>query len=793
MQSVRHTPKAKQPSPTLLACRDLALRLLTESLDGFFTQLEETYFKLAESSVEKDLRDSYFQARIEAKTRKEEIINAFREQFLNAFNERVQNGNDPSVAKAQFKAAVEADKLSLVANDEYEENLTVSNVASALTQRGGDTLSQLEQRLATLMPSSQASESENNPLSPKAICEAFLGAFQQLESGLGARLVALRTLETELSEQVASVYQHINQYLIQQNIQPVARGVQRRPSSRPASAPNAPASPQQGGEQGVAGQASYGGGDAGQYGGPQYSGMPGGQQGGPQFGSPQFAEQFANAGYPGGMPTSGFPMGGGVPGGGNQHYLSVDQTALAGFLEQLTQATAEPQRLVRPVWFNVLDQLQQDPPTPQNRAAGAGPENLLTLLRASRWAGELNRVDTMTLELVAMLFDRLFEDDRLTIAAKGLLARLQIPVLKCALLDAGFFGNKSHPARVLIDFLADACLAWEDEPTTDDPTFNKYNDIIAWVSTHYADDISVFETALQELERFAEHEGKRAEQKITSEAQALLEREVQELAAATASALIQSRLSTQFAAGALSAPVVNDFIQQRWQIALVAAYGPAGEAEPVFAKRVAAMDMLLWSIQPKRGAEERLRLVNELPAMLKALEEGAQAAGMDKPSAQSFFAELVQLHAGAIRNGMKIGPAVDTTPAFTPPPAIPVEPPKAIRDAITAAEDNEDMTIPVVTSVVTDARPAEDDDGLPTRGEWLEWQGDDGEFRRHRLSWISPQKTRYLLTNRGGENGLGFTREELIKHLDNGRLRRLSGAFGVTEQALGQLRAHLSH
>ncbi|SMC23858.1 Protein of unknown function [Andreprevotia lacus DSM 23236] len=759
MQPVRHTVKAGPPSATLLACRDLALKLLTESLDGFFTQLEENYFKLAESALDRDLRDSYFQARVEAKSKKEEIIRAFREQFMDAFNQRMKSGVEGEAGRAYFKLELDADKMSLVANDDYEQNLTVTNVATAFKQKGGDTLSQLEQRLASLMPSSGGDDSEGNPLSPMAICEAFLGAFQQLESGVGARLVALRTLETELSEQVASVYKHINQYLIQQNIQPTMRRTPQRRAPSPAARPGEQAMPPQqtDGAAGSFGQGGY--------------------------------PQGAGAGYD---PAYGVPGGGAQGGAGGRQLLSVDHSALAGFLDQLTHDFVEPQRLVRPVWFNVLDKLQQDPPTPKHSEGDigtGGPENLLTLLRASRWAGDLNRVDTMTLELVAMLFDRLFEDPRLANAAKGLLARLQIPVLKAALLDGGFFGNKSHPARLLIDLLAEACLAWEAEPASDDPALVKYNDTVAWIATHYADDIGIFQTALEDLERFNASEGERAEEKITSEAQALLENEIKELASATASALIQARMAGQSLMSAFSSPLVNDFLLQTWHGALVAAYGPEGEAEALFATRVAAMDMLLWSIQPKRGAEERLRLVNELPAMLKTLEEGVQAAGANKEKAQAFFAELVQLHAGAIRSGMKVQPQ-DTAPVFQPVPATSVQPAPAIRDAIAAAEHSEDLSIPVVME------PAEPiivpSDGLPTRGEWLEWREDNGEFRRYRLSWISPQKTRYLLTNRGGENGLGFTQIELIEHLNSGQLRRLSGTATLTEMALGQVRAQLN-
>ena len=80
-------------------------------------------------------------------------------------------------------------------------------------------------------------------------------------------------------------------------------------------------------------------------------------------------------------------------------------------------------------------------------------------------------------------------------------------------------------------------------------------------------------------------------------------------------------------------------------------------------------------------------------------------------------------------------------------------------------------------------------DNIPARGEWVNWIESEDNERRLRLSWISPLGTRFLFTNRQGENGLGLTRSEVETFLASGRLQRLHEDQSATERALNHLMA----
>lgn len=369
----------------------------------------------------------------------------------------------------------------------------------------------------------------------------------------------------------------------------------------------------------------------------------------------------------------------------------------------------------------------------------------------------------MTLNLVALLFDRLFEDSRLPDAIKGLIGRLQIPVLKVALLDNTFFARKNHPARQLLDRLAESAIDWSDAAASGSSRFDKLSAIVGWVVTNFENDVGIFEQALNDLESFLLDEADAAANQVLDDVESLTAKEQSELAVATTEAVVGGRLFRR------ELPeLVAEFVRQFWSQALINAYGAAGENEPRFVAFVGALDDLLWSVEPKRGPEERLQLVNRLPGMLKVLEEGAALAGMPAEARQQFFSELVHCHAAAIRNGMR--------PPQVPP--VVVAPPEPV------AEVPRLETLPEYRPVLSPA-------ALPQRWDWVDLQETDGAMHRLRLTWVSPQGTRFLFTSREGGNGHTFLRAEVEQLLSQGRMRRADQAEGLTDRVLSSLRQSL--
>ena len=67
---------------------------------------------------------------------------------------------------------------------------------------------------------------------------------------------------------------------------------------------------------------------------------------------------------------------------------------------------------------------------------------------------KMTPADVAATDVLASIFDRIFDDADLPVSVKALLGRLQIPALKVAVRDPETFKSASHPLRLLIDRIA---------------------------------------------------------------------------------------------------------------------------------------------------------------------------------------------------------------------------------------------------------------------------------------------------------------------------------------------------
>ncbi|OOZ36767.1 DUF1631 family protein [Solemya velesiana gill symbiont] len=88
------------------------------------------------------------------------------------------------------------------------------------------------------------------------------------------------------------------------------------------------------------------------------------------------------------------------------------------------------------------------------------------------------RAEEDVIDVIAMLFEYILDDNTIPDAMKALLARLQIPMLKVALQDREFFSNKSHPARQLLNNLARAAIGWTEGKGQNGGLYNRISDIV---------------------------------------------------------------------------------------------------------------------------------------------------------------------------------------------------------------------------------------------------------------------------------------------------------------------------
>ncbi len=346
-------------------------------------------------------------------------------------------------------------------------------------------------------------------------------------------------------------------------------------------------------------------------------------------------------------------------------------------------------------------------------------------------SGDISVLDATTTELVAMLFDFVFARRELRDEIKVLLGRLQIPMLKGAMVDRGFFSRKNHPARQLLNRLADLGIGWTPEDGSENAVYQKIAHVVDVINRDFTDDLGVFTAGLVEVEQFISE--------IEQDAQPAIEAETAEAANAdrhlVAMQTAQQAVDKRVGQHALPEQV-REFIEVAWQPHLQDALLEKGQDSPEYEQAVEALDELIWSVAPKDQPAERAQLSKRVPALVRRLRTSLKSLSDD--TVNPFFDRLFEVHSGLMRG---------TTPDYVEPE--PVE------------EPEEDEGFDPFQELVKQME----------RNQWIEMSDEKGALTYAKLAWMSPQGTTYLFTTRHGRKAASLSPMELAEWFRTDRAR----------------------
>lgn len=124
--------------------------------------------------------------------------------------------------------------------------------------------------------------------------------------------------------------------------------------------------------------------------------------------------------------------------------------------------------------------------------------NSIAKVNPSAATRSVNQIDGRTIDFVEMIFGAFLRDKNISIAIKSLLLRLQIPVIKIAMLDTKFFYNHKHPARNVLDEIAHIGIGVDDP---EDTVLKTIDLIINQLLNSFDKNIISFHTSLKALNR----------------------------------------------------------------------------------------------------------------------------------------------------------------------------------------------------------------------------------------------------------------------------------------------------
>ncbi len=749
----------------LKGCQKIVSDRSADFYKKFETSLDEKLLDFVETAKTNAEITSFQESLREFRQKKKELqryfIGYLSEGFIKFKNKQLKT----STGEEKFRG----DMLSLVDNDDLEETIALSSVTHRAEEKHGEILWFLNQRFAVISDDEKVDLS-NNPVSPVQFCEALRKAIKVLSINTKAKIISYKVFDKEFMPRIGEILEDVNRYLIKQNILPDLSH----------------------------GSAYAGGGDSGfnmpefqQFeegdGSSAYAGathMPFGQQHAqyrpfgpaplpqssvvrtpdPTAGTEQYQGRLVDAirvlqnhiAYNGEPPVAMMAgQAGGVP------------AATAGGAAAPGMATMRPVPL-----FNnqqVVTALQglqqqastaatgfQDTPTGQIQAItpqviAQVTEQLTDELKKENKEGEVDPVDMHTVELVGMLFEYMLSDEHLPDSIKAILSYLHTPFLKVAFLDKTFFEETEHPARLLLNSLADAGARWvSNDGTSQYEIYTKIKQTVSRVLEDFEKDVRLFAELLLEFSSYVKKIArrqdlmeKRAMEKVQGEEKL---REVK----IRVNQEVRSRTD-----GKELPSAVLLLLLQPWSDYLAFILLRYGDESESWQKAIKAVEQILWSIEPKTEAKEKAKQNELLDDLLDLIESGFETIGYDQTKGKKLIEALVSLQQLAMQS-KKAEPA-----------------PAPMRDKLEtmAAEkagsqqDQESAASPEEEKMVENLKMIE-------FGTWFEFDGG----KRLKVAWYNSKTMHYMLVDQMGKKVAMKSGLELARAMLKGSAKVIAGS-----------------
>ena len=727
-------------------CRDQLVTHLSVWLNEVATPISEELFVLADSTRERLQQTRYLDLRADIEKDWSHLVETFRRD-LSAEAERCQNQGQAEKREEALEIP-DFEGLQLVADEDLSEHIVIREFAAQLAESCDEELYTLNRRVAALLGHDELIES-TNPLSPAVVCRALSDACATIGSSAEERLLLLRRMERHLHLGLPTIYQKINAYLIERGILPDLKRTYRR-----SAAAAAPATP---GASSTAGMNVH------------PSSPTSGISAATGEGILDALQRLAQA-RTGAAPTTMLP---GVP--------VVTSNAIPGTVATSQQGIALDPAVVNQLLLSSLNEMQHAP------AADAGSViiNQVRLVRDSDNAKQVGGLEAVTIDIVAMLFDFIFDDAHIPVAVKALLSRLQIPVLKVAMLNPGFFADRQHPTRRFLGSVSGISIRWGGSVDESDPFYRKLAELVERIQTEFENDVEVFGSALTELESFVSDREGEEDSTALAAANIVIVREQETEAWERAQRAVQS-----FRTNNTIPSLIDSFLVEHWVGVLQAVAIKDDDDGSHWKAASEVMKDLLWSIEPKKSPPDRLRLISLLPNLLTQLNKGLDSIKAGSAQRTAFFDALVKYHSAALKGE---APTPEASPMAAPPEAVPSFTPTGDGDLlVTRSTDN---GVEVEEIILVGAAPiwrADDREIFRQvselrRGDWVEFVDEDSHRNRERLNWISPQRGILLFSNHRSSKAISIAPEALARQIRDGKAailqddaifeRALSGAL----------------
>ncbi|MGB4074199.1 DUF1631 domain-containing protein [Pseudomonas sp.] len=720
------------------SCRKLVMNRLAEHLTGVFAQVDDTLFECAEKAENNQVQTLFFDNMREIRKQRPQIERSYHQQIAQNFSDFLEGKLKPPANTSEL----DAEQLALVQNEDYEESLQVTNMVSRVKARCAQPLFALEQRLALLNNGQKLGE-DINPFGPQMIAQAFRDALAPCPFPLRIKVILYTLFDTHVMHSLDSIYAALNQRLIDAGVLPNLKYSAQRNAEPARPRSSAPATEPAADNAATASPATA----------QHLTGQPG------NAGSPRAAAGDLS----GPPPSDPLELLGNLASLLGEHRQRDIDAPLLGGTRSIASFT--PRDATRTysasALLDALNRMQQQSASdlsqrlhrPQ-QVEGLKADLQQQLEAHSDMPGQhkVSDQEADVIDLVGMLFDFILDDENLPDSCKTTLSHLHTPYLKVALQDKALFTQHHHPARRLLNAMAQAGVLYGGEGD-ERGLLAKMQWVVERVIHDFFGDLQLFEGLLEEFNEFVATLRHKVE---------LRERRAVEAAKGRDKLLGARQHAVEVVANCLSnrqpPAIIRNFLELTWADVLVFVLLRNGERSPEWQRACEAAEQLAWSgtLLDEAGRERLQKL--RVP-LLEDLRKGLELlGGYHEDGIRRLLQDLV-----ACQHAVQ---AKQPQVAAQLKPNLPESPLGAML-----GEDAALATLaPRESTLSARAQALAKELGHIEFGTWFEFVNGE-QVRTLKLSWFSPTTRNYMFVDQSGQRVAIKPLTQLATEMEQGLAR----------------------
>ncbi|WP_053981324.1 DUF1631 family protein [Marinagarivorans algicola] len=594
-------------------------------------------------------------------------------------------------------------ELSLVDNLELEESLILSGIVQGVDSELAEPLWVLNQRMALINGGEPVVEA-SNPCAPVQFSESMRKASKLVPMTIPAAKTVLKTFGEHLSRIAAEVVGDTNRYLAEQGLLQDLEYRQAKPKVAKREALESEVDALTGSDDKSAAYQS------------SLLGAIRGLQ--------QTLASLSQSPQPLGAPVGNVLS--------NQQMIEALQAVQLQSMMNMPMVNAVPGQVTTPM--NIAAMQQQ-----------------LQAQLADK--GRVGESDMHAIDLVGRVFEYMLRDDNLPDSVKAALSYLHTPFLKLAFIDPGFFENPDHPARVLLNNLAEAGIRWVgNDGTIEHNMLTKIRETVDRLLNEFTNDVKVITSVLLDFNSYTKNIVRRQElmeKRAAEKAQG--EERLREV-----KFRVNQEVMTRTEEKDLPSSILL-FLLQPWFDYLSFCLLRFGAESQQWVGALDLVDDLLWAINHKNNSDDvqvQKELIERLPADMQA---GFEVIGYDADKAEKLTESIVDILRAAI---------AQEAPAPEPAPV------RAEALKVVAEKKQATPLTPINEDVTDEEQRVIDGLKQIEFGTWFEFENG----RRLKVAWYNARTMHYMLVNQVGKKEAMLTGLELARKMIAKTMHIVSGS-----------------